>query len=293
MNKKALVGLSAFAFATALPLAASAQQPNGNANCPPGSWFCADTQTAPAAPADQPVQPQPLQPLPSDEPSAAPAKPGQPQVIYQPPPPVVVYQPPPPVMVVREAPPPYVHTPPPPAWARRNEWGLNLHLAGAMIGRGNQGNTSMGGIGFGLRYRPVPGFAIEGDLDFAGGRDYSGYQRSETAFTFNGLFFLNPRSKAQVYLLAGFGWAGAKVQVDRQDGFYSDVERYGYFGGQLGAGLELRLAKHFALNLDVRGFIRGRTDSAAQYNPEFRDSNGRSTNTSGGGLVTGGMTFYF
>src|SRR5215469_5794486 len=103
-----LLSFSAFALALAVPAVAAAQQepqapPADNPNCPPGSWFCADTQTQPAAPANQPVQQAPLQPLPGEGQTA----PRPPVVQYQPapPPPVVVYQPPPPVMVVRpEAP---------------------------------------------------------------------------------------------------------------------------------------------------------------------------------------------
>jgi len=44
----------------------------------------------------------------------------------------------------------------------------------------------------------------------------------------------------------------------------------------------------------VVGFIRGRTDDAARYDPEFVDPDtGRTTNTSGGGLFRGGITFYW
>src|SRR5690242_3498689 len=97
----ALLGAS---LAAAQPAGGSA--PAGNPNCPPGSWFCADTQAQPAAPAGQPVQP--LTPLPSN---GAPATQPAPN-----PPPVVVYQPPPPVVVVQPAhpeqpPPVYVYTP--------------------------------------------------------------------------------------------------------------------------------------------------------------------------------------
>ena len=57
--------------------------------------------------------------------------------------------------------------------------------------------------------------------------------------------------------------------------------------------MEFRVSRALALNLDVRGIIRGRTDSYAKTQPEFTDSQGRTTNTSGGAVVTGGMTFYF
>jgi Outer membrane protein beta-barrel domain len=272
-------------------LAAAQPAQGNNANCPPGSWFCADTQAAPAAPAGQPVQP--LQQLPAGQ--------GNPPTVqYQPAPaqpPVVVYQPPPPVMVVQPAhpeqpPPVYVYTPRE-AYPRRNEWGLTLHLEGALLGGGRAHDAGMGGLGFGLRYKPIPHLGVEADLDFVGGRDYNGYRRGETAFTINGLLFVNPKSRAQVYFLGGFGWAGATA-TDDSPGYDQATYRYGYFGGQLGVGLEWRISKHFALNADIRGFIRGRVDDNTHYHPEFYDpATGKSTNTSGGGLITGGMTFYF
>jgi opacity protein-like surface antigen len=190
-----------------------------------------------------------------------------------------------------EAPPPYEYAPPRSQFSRPHEWGLNLHLEGATIGHNSQAqnDTSMGGFGAGLRFKPTRHFGIEGDLDFVGGHDYNGDGRSETAFTINGLLFLNPQSRAQVYLLAGFGWSSAHVTNDAQG---LDTT-YGYFGAQAGIGLEFRISRALALNADFRGFIRGRTDSGAQNQPEFTDQYGRSTNTSGGGLFTGGMTLYF
>jgi hypothetical protein len=170
-----------------------------------------------------------------------------------------------------------------------SEWGLNVHLEGATIGRGSAGDAAMGGAGAGLRFKPTRTFGLEADFDLVGGLDYQGNRRSETAFTLNGLFFLNPRSRAQFYLLAGFGWSAAHVVNDAQPFEAS----YGYFGGQAGGGLEIRLSRGLALNVDLRGFVRSRTDSGAQAQPEFTDSSGRSTNTSAGALLTGGMTLYF
>ena len=291
-----LVSVGAFAAGLAVPAIASAQEPGHQQQpCPPGSWFCADApqpQPAPPPP-NQPAPGQPLQPLPPQ--GQAQGQP--PPVVYQPapapPPPVVVYQPPPPVVYARpEAPPPYVYRPR--VTYPRSQWGLNLHLEGAMIGKGANGDTSMGGLGFGLRYRMIPAFAVEANLDFVGGTDYQGLKRNETGLTFNGLVFLNPKSVAQVYLLGGFGWSGAHVQS--RDYVYTTNyidDHYTYFGGQAGIGLELRFSRHFALNGDIRGFIRGRVDDQAQYKPEFTDGTGRSTNTSGGGLLTLGATFYF
>ena len=266
------------ACAIALPLASSAHaQGDAAKDCAPGSWFCGDT-TPPPAGANKD-----LQPLPTDGAGAKPATPPPPVVVYQPPPTTIVVQP-------REAPPAYYYVPrhaPP-----KREWGLNLHVGGLVLGKGRDDNAGMALVGLGLRFRPAPAFAIEADLDFAGGRDYNGYRRKETAFGFNGLLFLNPKSKTQVYFLGGFGWSGATA-VDDRSGFDQAEYKYGYFGGQAGVGLEFRLSKVVALNFDFRGFIRGRVDNNKRDAPEFVDSNGRSTNTSGGGLFQGGLTFYW
>jgi hypothetical protein len=276
MFKRLLVTVP-LACACALPFATEAHAQD-NKDCPPGSWFCGETQP-PAA------QNKDLQPLPSD------AKPAETKPAT-PPPPVVVYQPPPTTVVVqpREAPPAYYYVPrnaPP-----RREWGLNLHLGGLMLGKGRDDNAGMALVGMGLRYRPVPAVGLEVDVDFAGGRDYNGFRRREHALGFNGLFFLNPKNKTQVYFLAGFGWQGATATDDRA-GFDQYEYKYGYFGGQAGIGVEFRLSKHVALNLDLKGFVRSRVDDNRRRYPEFVDANGRTTNTSGGGIFGGGITFYW
>lgn len=308
---KLLLSSSALAFVLATPALASAQAaPNGS--CPPGSWFCTAPSDAPPPP--PPAQPSQLQPLPDpDEPPPPPPPRRRPTVTYQPAPPAVVYQPPPPTMLGRpESPPPYDYAPPPPPrhpappWMRRNEWGLNLHLEGASFGSGVEHNAGMGGAGFGLRFKPNPYFGIESDVDFLGGRGYAGDDRHETALTFNALMFLNPRSRAQVYLLGGLGWAWASSQNDPSDPTppYSSSSTcgnggnsacsYSYFGAQAGIGLELRLTRVLAFNADLRGFVRTRTGVQPGSAPEFTNSTtGQTTNTSGGGLLTGGMTLYF
>ncbi|MDF2698348.1 MAG: hypothetical protein K0S65_6732 [Labilithrix sp.] len=271
--KRAAV-LVSFATTLAAPALAYADEPKKD--CEPGSWFCGETEQGGS---------KDLQPLPAEKP--ADTKPAD-----KTPPPVVVYQPPPPTVVVqpRDAPPAYYYVPrkaPP-----KKEWGLNLHLGGAMMGKGRDGNAGMGMAGLGLRFRPIPQAAIEGDLDFAAGRDYNGYRRGETAFTLNGLIFLNPKNTTQVYLLGGFGWSGARA-VDDRDGYDKVEYKYGYFGVQAGIGLEFRLSKVVALNVDLRGLIRGRVDDNRRLHPEFVSNDGKSTNTSGAGLLQGGLTFYW
>lgn len=262
-------------LAVGMPTVAHAQEPKKD--CEPGSWFCGETQ---------PSGGKELQPLPAAPPPAE-TKPAERAA-----PPVVVYQPPPPTVVVqaRDAPAAYYYVPrkaPP-----KKEWGLNLHLGGTMMGKGREGNAGLGMAGLGLRFRPIPQAALQGDLDFAGGRDYNGFKRSETAFTLNGLVFLNPKNVTQVYLLGGFGWSWANAVDDR--GSY-DIERnYAYFGAQAGVGLEFRLSRVIALNIDLRGLVRTRVDDGRRMNPEFISADGtRSTNTSGAGLLQAGLTFYW
>lgn len=277
LRSRCLATVLAFGALSAVPSLAHAQ----DANCPPGSWFCADTP--------------PATPPPTPDPKAAPAASGSGSASTPaPPPPVVVYQPPPPVVVVppREAPTVYHYQPRPATRIPHREWGLNLHLGGIAMGSGRSGNAGMGLLGLGLRFRPAPAFALEANIDVAGGTDYNGYRRVETMGTMNALVFLNPKSRAQFYLLGGIGLSSARVSVDDYS-LYADYDRkYTYFGGQGGAGIEIRLSRVVALNFDVRGFVRSRIDSGNV--PEFIDPNtGRTTNTSGGALVNGGITFYF
>ncbi|MDC3981267.1 outer membrane beta-barrel protein [Polyangium jinanense] len=192
------------------------------------------------------------------------------------------------------------------------EWGLNLRLQGVAMGsdndrhdNGEQGahpDAGMGGFGLGLRYRPVPAFAVEGSFDIIGGTDYNGFDRVETPFTLSGLLYVNPRSRAQFYLTGGVHWSSATVQSENADPRLSPnpegtnfSTEYSYFGGQGGIGLEFRVSRRLALNIDAIAFIRKRTDDNAASGPaEFIDPNtGRTTNTSGGGLFRGGLTFWW
>ena len=205
---------------------------------------------------------------------------------------MVIYQPGPRIVAPTLARPPmYLYTPRP---RPRPEWGLNLHLQGGPMGSKYSGESAhMEGGGAGLRFRPHPIYALEADLDFYGGRDYNDFTRKETAFTLNNYFFLNPRDRLQVYLLAGFGWSAATANDNNRAESTYNTYHYDYFGAFGGIGLEWRLGHHVALNADGRGFIRGRIDDHGYSDPEFVSSTGQASNTSAGVLFTGGITFYF
>jgi hypothetical protein len=275
----------AFAAAAAIGVFGASARAD-DPKCPPGSWFCAETDIQIGAPATPPPAPT----TPATPPAVTPASPPPPVVIYTPAPPPPVYTAPP----AYYPPPP----PPPPPARHKSEIGLSFRLDAAAFGQNDasRGHDSGAvGVGGSLRFRPTPRFALDIGLDALSGTDANGYKRSEVPLSILGLLYLNPRSRAQVYLLGGFGFSTANVEVtgDPQNGTLTRHEQYSYFGAMFGGGLEIRVARKVALNFDIRGFVRGRTDDAAASKPEFTAKDGRTTNTSGGALFSGGLTFYF
>jgi hypothetical protein len=257
------------------------------ADCPPGAWFCADASVSPT-PAPTPT-PAPGVSPPSSEPKA-PLHAAE----GQPPPGFVYMQPEPapaagplPLTVVPPTPAQYDAPPPPPPPRRGSRWALQLRVETAAMGDadGRSSNAGMAGVGGSLRARPTPHFAFDFGLDGLGGRDFAGRRRSELAFSVNPMIFLNPQNPFQIYLLAGIGASSASVE---------HTQAYHYVALDAGAGVEWRVSPQIALDLDFVGFIRERTDGDARDNPEFIDpSTGRTTNSSGGGLLRAGIAFYW
>jgi opacity protein-like surface antigen len=143
----------------------------------------------------------------------------------------------------------------------------------------------------------MPHFAFDVGIDVLGGTDFNGFKRTETPLTLSGMLFLNPRNPVQVYVLGGINFSHAEVSSEfaspllssKGDGTFG--AEYNYFGGQIGAGLEFRVSRHVALNVDVIGFMRKRTDDGRL--PEFSDPEKGTTNSSGGALLRGGLTFWW
>jgi hypothetical protein len=307
------VVVAAAAMSFSFPVLAQTKQ-----GCPPGSWFCADVSVAPPVQVQKRAAPPPVEvdepETPADpEPAPRPVRRKRakaPEVVYQDAP-----EPPPQVIIVTpgyDSPPTYrrpVRPVPPPPERRarhhrrwRSEIGLNLRAEGVALGGRGAGASStagMGGVGLSLRYRPIPAFAFDLGVDVLAGHDFNGFQRVEVPVTLSGLIYLNPRSRVQFYLLGGAHISHAQVRADfpapqlrlTDDGTQFGAD-YTYFGGQGGGGLEFRVSRRVALNLDVVGFVRKRIDDGRK--PEFIDyDTGRTTNTSGGALIRGGLTFWW
>lgn len=303
-----------------------------DSNCPPGAWFCEEA-SQPATPEEvRPTEEEDISPPPPPAVHHRRRRPtirfATPPPRPHAPPPVVVYQPPPPggpapqvVIVAPGARPPQPATKvvvrtveqpqemqplkPQKRWHRR--WGLNLRVEGAALGGGDEHggheDAGMGGLGLSLRFRPVPAFAFDAGIDVLSGTDWNGFQRTEMPVSLSGMIFVNPKSRVQFYLLGGIHYSHAEVESDtfepvagndRDEWDDGDVNTrdYSYFGGQGGLGLEFRISRLVALNVDVLGFIRERTDESGPA--EFTDpATGQTTNTSGGALLRGGLTFWW
>jgi hypothetical protein len=176
---------------------------------------------------------------------------------------------------------------------RRPSFGIHPQFSGIM-GR----EVGMGGFRIGPRFRPRSGhFALEIDFGYYAGNDYNGLDRTEFPFGLNTYFFFNPQHRIQFYGVLGMGvsW-GFADGFDRGTGEFRSTD-FAHFNGEGGLGLEWRIARWFALAVDVRGLIRHRISDNRQ--PEFveRDDfgnpTGRTTNTSGGAIFNGGAVFYF
>jgi len=192
---------------------------------------------------------------------------------------VVVKTKPPTVIVVRQksASPAPVAAPPPKD--RERKVGLHFDVGGTF-----GPSVAMGGFSGALRFRPASHFGIDLGAGYFAGHDYQGDYRTEVPVTANMLFFVNPKSKVQFYVLLGTGLSFGKKET------FNEIRNMTHVGGQAGLGLEFRLAPGFALNADVRGVLRHRIDNDPR--PEFIDGT-RSSDTSGGALMTFGATFYF
>jgi hypothetical protein len=172
--------------------------------------------------------------------------------------------------------------------------GIGLH---GSVGGAFGGGIRIGGFAAALRLRPSPHFAFDIGAGAYGGQDYYGRDRLEIPINVDVLAFVNPRSRAQFYFAVGAGTSLAFLRDAGATGdswgdpssWTDDYHRaYTYLGGQLGGGLEFRIGRRLALNVDARVFLRR---SVGGSSPEFVDG-ARQTNTSAGGLASVGMTLY-
>jgi opacity protein-like surface antigen len=167
-------------------------------------------------------------------------------------------------------------------------WSVNLRLQGiALEASPHHRDTGLGGLGASLRYALAPSVSLDLGFDSFSGSDYNGYDRSENSLSLSALLYLNPQRLVRTYLLGGLNASVAHVDVA------GDGQEWAYVGAQAGLGLDFVVSQRVSLNVDMLGFLRGRTDSRAEREPEFNDGHGNLSNTSGGGLFRGGVSIYW
>jgi len=238
--------------------------------CPPGEWFCDEAEVEPEPPATGDAE--------APRPDVDVATPGADRGF------ALEDE----IDVRRPAPAPLTDE----RWSEgsgaraASPWALALRVEGVLL-NGRRNDTGLGGIGVSGRYALGPVVTFDLGLDSILGTDYNGDDRAELMLSLSSLFFLNDHPVIRSYVLVGVHASRARVDV------LGDTQTWGYFGGQTGLGLEFTLNPRLALNFDIVGFMRGRTDSRAAREPEFVDSLGRVTNTSGGGLLRAGVTLRF
>jgi hypothetical protein len=318
---RAGIGLTGFAATTALAWAASAAEPEDGAKapapeCPPGA-FCEEASTANGAkPADEKQQ---SDASPNQEAAGqakdATADDGSVTVVLPPssseePRVVVVKQRPgggPPEVVAYEGfRRPLPEAPPAPDVTRvkrpdpigSRHWGFTMRGSGLILPkyRDDISGPVMGGGGLSVKYRPLAPLALDAGIDMLMGYDSNGLARREIPLTLSLMLYLFPRSVVQPYALVGLGTTFARVeaQTPQWNLAQGNSARYTYVGGHAGLGIELRLAPVVGLSLDGVAFVRERVDGDARKYPELYDRNtGEGSNTSVGGQVRGGLTFWW
>lgn len=268
------------AVAALTPSRAAAVEPP---ECPPGEWFCDDAEQPEGPPESDPAPPEWASESGSEW-SADPDGEAAPPRRWS----------------ERDRPEIDVRRRPPAEPVERDErptrgrggaspWSVNLRLEGVLLGqgRGRSHDARMGGVGASIRYAVNPVLTVDVGVDSLLGRDYNGYERSEASVSLSTLLYLNQHRLIRTYGIFGLNSSAARVDIDGDD------QDWGYFGAHAGLGLDIALDRRVALNLDLLGFMRGRTDGRAAREPEFIDASGRVSNTSGGGLFRGGFTLHF
>jgi hypothetical protein len=263
------------------------------AQCGPDDDVCVQVETRDAPQAESQPAARETQVIVVEEGASVPAEPQPPRVI------IVEGEraPQPPPQAAPQAEPQYAGRDEPfdtwrdPQWdqpARPHLAEPRFGIAGHIGGAGGR-HTELGGFGFAFRLRPIPHIGIDLGVAFYAGRDYNEMDRREVPFTADLLVFVNPYSPLQLYFTAGVG-----VSFARADGIHINTGRfesreYAHAGGQAGVGLEWRISRRFALNGDIRVFIRQRVDDDPR--PEFEEG-GRATDTSAGVVGRLGAVFY-
>ncbi len=186
-----------------------------------------------------------------------------------------------------------------PAAVRQPTFGLR----GALIGAGG-GGAALAGTAGALRFRPIPRFALDIGAAAMQGIDWAQRERLDASVFVEGRLYLNPRGTLQPYGVGGLGVSWGVAEHDEEDDdlagdHFEDERTMAHLSGSLGAGLELRLASFFSIDLEARALVRHKvadSESSAEFVERRTLPDGsiqeRSTDLSGAAVLSLGAVLY-
>lgn len=191
--------------------------------------------------------------------------------------------------------------PPPRPPVFRPQLGLGFRVTGAWSANAYT-DVGQGGLAGDLLFRVHPRLTLElsaGWLSTTNSSEFeTAYSRTDVPFTLGARIHLgSPQWLASPYvvLAAGGGWARAYTPVFDEFGNLFEATDSGWFiDGQAGGGLELRLGRHVAINMDLRFATRLRVDRQPRF--EVQDFFGSSVPILGhqfGGQANFGLSVFF
>lgn len=158
-----------------------------------------------------------------------------------------------------------------PKYKQKSEPGIALDVS--RFGPQAFSGAAMTGLSLAFHGRVGRRVAIDLGLEQAYGTS-SGYRRYDIGWTLPKLFvYLNPKSKTQIFTSLAFDMRVSHFESGDKE--VPDAVPWGHFylGTAAGLGVEHRMDKATALRLEVRGYLRGRTqgqgDALAKVAPTF------------------------
>ncbi len=152
------------------------------------------------------------------------------------------------------------------------------------------------GVSGALHGRPWKRIGLETGLEVWGG-EAGGFRRFEFGYSLiNLLVYFTPESKYQLYATAGYSLHITSFDQGPDGALPQELRKaFVYMGGVFGGGIEARVKKSLALRFEIRGFLRGRLDSAKEEDKALLASHpdfDQGTKSVRGVMFAGGLVFF-
>jgi hypothetical protein len=152
-------------------------------------------------------------------------------------------------------------------------------------------NTELSGLEAGFRIHGAPALALQLGTGWLQGTEAHGQSRWELPVQLHAQVYFNPGDEFQGYFATGFRWSYARLG-DPLPPAVQQANSRSYFGGFLGLGFEVFVARTWSIQSDVRLWARSRVDGHRLASPEWRTDSGEARNTQIGTLLSLGINWY-